>query len=39
MVDIASRLRMDLMTAQAVHSMLGQMISSALTPPDISKAN
>ncbi|MCS3742691.1 hypothetical protein [Rhizobium sp. BK661] len=38
-VDIASRLRMDLGTAQMLHNLLGQMISSALTPPDISKAN
>jgi len=39
MVDITSRIRLELGFAQALHSMLGQMISSALAPPDLSKAN
>ena len=39
-VDITSRLRMDLGTAQALHNMLGQMINNTLTKPaDMSKAN
>jgi hypothetical protein len=38
-VDVVSRLRMNLGTAQAIHSLLGQMISDALKPVDHSKAN
>jgi len=38
-VQIASRLRMNIATAQDVHRILGQMIDDALKPADKTKAN
>lgn len=38
-MDIVSRMRMSLGTAQVIHNLLGQMINDALKPADISKAN
>jgi hypothetical protein len=38
-VDIACRMRMDLGTAQNLHSLLGTMISDMLKPADQSKTN
>ncbi|WP_025661535.1 hypothetical protein [Rhizobium sp. IBUN] len=37
--DIASRLRMNMSTAQLLHRLLGDMIADALKPADLSKAN
>lgn len=37
--DVASRLRMSLGTAQFLHNILGDIISDALKPTDMSKAN
>ncbi|EXL09723.1 hypothetical protein BG36_20960 [Aquamicrobium defluvii] len=39
MAQVASRLRMDLGTAQNLHKLLGDMISDALKPADKSQAN
>ena len=38
-IDIVSRLRMNLGTAQVLHQLLGQMIDDALKPVDKSTAN
>jgi|SRR5690606_25706103 len=38
-VDVASRLRMHLGTAQFLHKLLGDMITDALKPVDKSQAN
>lgn len=37
--QVASRLRMDLATAQNLHKLLGDMITDALKPADKSQAN
>jgi hypothetical protein len=37
--QVASRLRMDLGTAQNLHKLLGDMIAAALKPSDKSQAN
>lgn len=37
--DMASRLRMNLSTAQVLHRLLEDMIADALKPADLSKAN
>lgn len=38
-VDIVSRLRMNLGFAQVLHNALGHLIDNALKPTDVSKAN
>lgn len=38
-VDITSRLRMNLVFAQSLHGLLGDMIADALKPVDKSSAN
>ncbi|RVO08203.1 hypothetical protein [Sinorhizobium meliloti] len=38
-VDVVSRLRMNLGTAQVLHNLLGQIIGDALRPTGSSKAN
>lgn len=39
LVQVASRLRMNLATAQDMHRLLGSIIEDALKPVDKSKAN
>jgi hypothetical protein len=39
LAQVASRLRMDLATAQNLHKLLGDMIAAALRPADKAKAN
>lgn len=39
LVQVASRLRMNLGVAQTLHKLLGDMISDALKPADKSQAN
>lgn len=38
-VDVTTRLRMDLVTAQILHATLGDLIRQAQQPPDKSVAN
>lgn len=38
-IDVHTRLRMDLVTAQILHAQLGDLIARAQTPPDKSVAN
>lgn len=38
-IDVACRLRMNIVTAQNLHAMLGALIAQHQQPPDKSKAN
>ncbi|MDV4156939.1 hypothetical protein C3Y89_26520 [Rhizobium sp. UPM1132] len=38
-VSVTNRIRMNLVVAQSLHSILGQMITDALKPADKSQAN